>query len=140
MGLKISLTLRLVLVEVPTSDSITVSSSVKATLEVTRLVGKGALDVRPSMFNEVETGAVEPWLFKMADADAVCTAEVDCMARELSGTLEGVTWEDADPDAVFWGAVGVPFALDGVTFEDVVPDTEFWSAVGVPSALPVGSL
>jgi hypothetical protein len=69
--LKISLTLRLVFVVVPTSDSMTVSLSVKATLEVTRLVGKGALDVRPSMFNEVDIGAVEPWLFKIADAEAV---------------------------------------------------------------------
>jgi hypothetical protein len=48
-----------------------VLSSVRATLDVTRLVGKGATDVRPSMFNEVDTGAVEPWLFMMADADAV---------------------------------------------------------------------
>jgi hypothetical protein len=47
------------------------------------------------------------------------------MARELSGTLEGVTWEDSDPEAVFWSAVGVPFALDGVRIEDVVPDAEF---------------
>jgi hypothetical protein len=71
MGLKMSLTLRLVFVVVSTSDSRTVSLRVKATLEVTKLVGKGALDVRPSMFNEVDMGVVEPWLFNMADADAV---------------------------------------------------------------------
>lgn len=65
------------------------------------------------------------------------------MAKELSGTLEGVTWEDAVPDALSWRAVGVPSALEGVTFEDVVdvvPDAVFCSAVGVPSAAPVGSL
>lgn len=62
------------------------------------------------------------------------------MAKELSGTLEGVTWEDAVPDALSWRAVGVPFALEGVTFEDAVPDAVFCSAVGVPSAAPVGSL
>jgi hypothetical protein len=71
MGAKISLTLRLVFVLVPTFESITVSLSVKATLEVTKLVGKGATDVRPSMFNEVDIGVVEPWLFMMEDAAAV---------------------------------------------------------------------
>jgi hypothetical protein len=71
MGLKISLTLRLVFTLVPTFDSMTESLRVKATLEVTRLVGKGATVVRPSMFNEVDTGVVEPWLFMMEDAAAV---------------------------------------------------------------------
>jgi hypothetical protein len=47
------------------------------------------------------------------------------MAKELSGTLEGVTWEDAVPDALSWRAVGVPSALEGVTFEDAVPDAVF---------------
>jgi hypothetical protein len=90
---------------VPTFDITTVSLSDRTTLEVTRLVGKGATDVRPSMFNEVVIGMTEASLFMMEDAAAVWTAEVESMINELSGTLEGVTSKDIDVDAVFWRAV-----------------------------------
>jgi hypothetical protein len=86
-----SLTLRLDFVVVATFDNMAISSSDRATLEMTRLVGKGATDVRPSMFREVDVRVGVPSLLNMPDADAVWTAEVDSMIRELSGTLEGVT-------------------------------------------------
>jgi hypothetical protein len=74
-----------------------------------RSVGNGAADERPSVFNEVDTSVLMPWLFIMEDDDdgAVWTADVESCDNDTSGTLVRVPTELALAVAVFWSTVAV---------------------------------